>query len=50
MLNNIYKKVDKLLSTFLYNSEGLGIIIVILMKEGEKQYIRIKNIIFMMDY
>ena len=46
MLNNIYKKVDKLLSTFLYNFEGLGIIIVMLMKKGEKQYIRMKEYYF----
>ena len=45
MLNNIYKKVDKLLSTFL-SLEGLGIIIVMLMKKGEKQYIRMKEYYF----
>ena len=47
MLNNIYKKVDKLLSTFLYNSEGLGIIIVMLMKKGEKTIYKDEGILFL---
>ena len=47
LLNNIYtKKVDELLSTFLYNFKGLGIIIVMLMKKGEKSIYKDKNYYF----
>ena len=47
LLNNIYtKKVDELLSTFCITLKGLGIIIVMLMKKGEKSIYKDKNYYF----